>query len=453
MDRRLICLAMALGACGTEPTSTTTPSEALSGGDTTVFDTTRNAFGFSARNLDPELKQAFFVGNSFFNQNWVTAPASTTVRDGLGPVFNALSCSSCHFKDGRSDPFEEDGSVGLALLFRLGSPSGDPEPTYGGQLQPRAIPEVAGEAEVSVSWSEISGAYDDGEPYTLRRPTFSFQNLGYGPMVDGVLVSPRAAPPVFGLGLLEAIPQDALLALEDPEDADADGVSGRVSWRVTARDGVRMMWRFGWKANQPTLEQQNAGAFNGDIGITSPIFPEDGCTEAQVMCRGAMNGEEPEIDERILERVTFYTRTLAVPARRDALDPEVKRGEELFVEAGCDACHVPRHETGQVEGLDAISGQTIYPYTDLLLHDMGPELADGKPDGDASGSEWRTPPLWGAGLVKTVNRHEHFLHDGRARGFAEAILWHGGEGERSALAFRAMSREDRDRLLRFLRSL
>jgi CxxC motif-containing protein (DUF1111 family) len=238
-----------------------------------------------------------------------------------------------------------------------------------------------------------------------------------------------------------------------PDDTDGDGISGRVNhvWDVEHRE-VRV-GRFGWKANQPSLRQQNAGAFRGDIGITSDLFPEEDCPPAQAECRAAPSGGAPELDAWKLEQVTFYTRMLAVPARRDVDHPEVLRGRRLFRELRCASCHVPRHETGTMPDAPELSGQTVFPYTDLLLHDMGPELADDRPDFEATGREWRTPPLWGLGLVRTVNRHTRFLHDGRARSLEEAILWHGGEAEHSRERFRDLSAPERAALLRFLESL
>jgi CxxC motif-containing protein (DUF1111 family) len=435
------------------------PGEELAGGDTTVFDTTQNAYANAAANLHGERRDGFFVGNSIFNRNWVVAPSSTTGLDGLGPTFNATSCSTCHFKDGRGRP-PPPGEPMRSMLVRLsvsgadavtGGPVG--EPSYGGQLQNAAIPGVPVEGRVTIDWEEVPGAYADGTPYSLRRPTYRFEALAFGPLADDTMFSPRVAPATFGLGLLEAIPAADLVAREDAADADGDGISGRANrpWDVAA--GRRALGRFGWKANQPSLRQQTAGAMHGDLGVTSSLFPAESCPAPQLECAAAPSGGAPELDENKLDDLTFYGQTLAVPARRDAGDPTVLRGKRLFRAAGCAACHVPRWVTGTHPEVPELSGQTIWPYTDLLLHDMGPELADGRPDFDASGSEWRTPPLWGIGLLGAVNGHDDLLHDGRARGLAEAILWHGGEGEAAREAFRAMVAEDRAALLRFLRSL
>jgi CxxC motif-containing protein (DUF1111 family) len=458
MDRPAWCLIALLAACGDDG-GAYEPGEELSGGDTTVFDSGRNAYALSARNLKGERRDRFFVGNAVFNRNWVTAPASTTGLDGLGPTFNAVSCSACHFKDGRGAPPERPGEPFLGLLLRLSLPGqgehGGPvdEPVYGGQLNHRAILGVPAEGSATVEYEEIPGAYADGTPYSLRRPTYRLADLAFGPIDPRVLISPRTAPFMIGLGLLAAVDEADLLALADEHDADGDGISGRPNQVWDPKAGRTRLGRFGWKANQPGLEQQNAGAFVGDLGITSPLFPAESCPPAQTACAAAPTGGAPELDQDKLDEVTYYAHLLAVPARRDFEDPAVLRGKARFRDAGCAACHVPQLQTGSLDGFPELEGQTIRPFTDLLLHDLGEELADGRPDFLADGREWRTPPLWGLGLVGVVNGHTLLLHDGRARGFAEAILWHGGEAERAREAFRTMGAADRAALLRFLESL
>ena len=429
------------------------------GGDTTVRSTNRNSFGLAAVNLTRLERRTFEVGDSFFSQNWVSAPASTEARDGLGPTFNAQSCSSCHTRDGRGMPPERDGDGERGLLFRLSVPGSDAatgaplgEPNYGGQLQDRAILSVPAEGQFRIVYDVIHGEYGDGEPYRLLAPRYSFTGLAFGPMHPETMVSPRIAPAVFGAGLLEAISEADIRAQADPDDADGDGISGRPNMVWDARRAAVVLGRFGWKANVPTLEQQIAGAFLGDIGITSPVFPDENCPARQRACRSAPHGGTPEIAAERLGKVVFYNQTLGVPAMRDVGDPQVRRGAELFLKAGCASCHTPRYTTGD-HPVAALSGQTILPYTDLLLHNMGAGLADGRPDFLAGGREWRTPPLWGIGLVDNVNGHTRFLHDGRARSIAEAILWHDGEGLAAREAFRNMSRAEREAVLRFLESL
>lgn len=422
-----------------------------SGGEGTTDASNRNAFGNSARNMSDEERRIFEVGDSFFTQNWVTAPASTDARDGLGPLHNAQSCSSCHLLDGRGTA---DG-VEPGLLFRLSVPDGEgtaPDPAYGDQLQDRSILGVAPEGSMRTIYVEETGAFPDGAPYSLRRPVNQLEDLAYGEISVDVQVSPRLAPPVFGAGLLEAIPESAIVALADPDDSDGDGISGRPNRVLDLTTGEPALGRFGWKANVPTVAQQVAAAFIGDIGITSPMFPDENCTEPQVECVSAINGGEPEIPQDRFDQVVFYNQTLAVPSRRNLDDDDVIAGASVFQQLDCVSCHQPRQETGEA-AIDALAGQVIFPFTDLLLHDMGADLADGRPDGEATGSEWRTPPLWGIGLTETVNGHLNFLHDGRARSLEEAILWHGGEAERSKTAFTALSSEQRGQLLEFLGSL
>ena len=426
------------------------------GGDTTAFSASGNAFELSARNLPNDLRRIFEVGDSFFNQNWVAAPSSTEARDGLGPTHNALSCSSCHSHDGRGKPPDNPSDPERGLLLRLSIPGADrpaDEPTYGGQLQDRSILGVPAEGRILIFYEEIQGQYADGATYTLRRPAYSIEDLAFGPLHPKVMVSPRIAPATIGMGLLEAIPEARILALSDPDDANGDNISGRPNLVLDVRRGKVVLGRFGWKANQPTVEQQAAGAFLGDIGVTSSLFPNENCPSSQEECSLAPNGGAPEIPDSRLEKVTLYIQTLAVPAMRDIEDKEVQRGARLFVQSQCSLCHTPRHETGDTHPIEPLRNQVIFPYTDLLLHDMGAGLADNRPDGQASGTEWRTPPLWGIGLVETVSGHTMFLHDGRARSMEEAILWHGGEAEEARQHFMGLTVKERKALIRFLESL
>lgn len=432
---------------------------ALSGGDGTTFTLGRNAFTMAAENLSQERRDAFFVGNALFNRDWTTAPASTSGTDGLGPTFNARSCSTCHFKDGRGRPPLSDGEAMTTMLLRLSVPGTDehggpkPEPTYGGQLNPFGILGVSGEGDPHVRTELVTGHYDDGSEYELSLPSYEIRNLAFGDLDPETMISPRVAPQMIGLGLLQAIDEADILANADPDDADADGISGRPNrvWDFGLEEFA--LGRFGWKANQPRLEQQNSGAFVGDIGITSALFPNENCTSAQPDCEAAPNGGQPEIDPTHVDAVDFYSKFLAVPARRHFRDREVGDGEKLFGELGCSSCHVAKFTTGSVDDVPELSNQVIHPYTDLLLHDMGDELGDGRPDYDADGNEWRTPPLWGIGLFKDVNAHTRYLHDGRARSLEEAVLWHGGEAKGAAAAFKALAPAERDALLRFLESL
>ena len=458
-----LCAAVGLWACGegAEP-APHDPNEAFSGGRATVFNATRMAYAQPVPALTGEPEDAFFSGNAIFNRAWATAPASTAQQDGLGPLFNATNCSACHLKDGRGRPPERADEPFASLLLRLSVPGTDgfggpaEDPTYGNQLQDNGVLGVAPEARPRVRYTEVPGRLEDGEPYSLRQPSYTFEAPAYGPFSEQLQVSPRVAPAVFGLGLLEAIPEDTIEALADPDDRDGDGISGRVNHVHDFRRGKRAVGRFGWKANQPSIEQQTTAAFQGDIGITSRMFPSEPCTQGEPACEAAPKGAvagEPELVDSMLSDVVRYMHTLAVPARRNHEAPAVRRGQQLFERVGCADCHLPKLETGDLEGFPELSRQTIRPYTDLLLHDMGPELADGRPDFEASGSEWRTPPLWGIGLLHTVNQHTYLLHDGRARGLLEAVLFHGGEAAAARDAVRALSQRERAELLAFLESL
>jgi CxxC motif-containing protein (DUF1111 family) len=447
----LVVVAVAAG-CGGEKQSAA--ERARSGGEGTVDDATGVAFALALKTLPSKDRRAFAVGNSFFNRNWVRAPASTTGRDGLGPTFNAQSCSSCHLHDGRGRPpaSARDPERGLLLRLSVGDP---PQPVrfYGSQLQDRAIAGVPAEGRVRITQTQQPGRYGDGTPFALLAQRYAVAAGAFGPLPQDVQISPRVAPGVFGVGLLEAVPEQTIVEQADPDDADGDGISGRANRVADARTRTSgALGRFGWKANVPTVEQQNAGAFNGDIGITSPIFTDENCEPGQRACARAKSGGRPEVDERKLAQVTFYTRTLAVPARRDVGTDATDAGERIFERLGCDSCHLPELTTGDSD-IAANSHQLIHPYTDLLVHDMGAGLADGRPDGLASGSEWRTAPLWGIGLVSVVNRHTRFLHDGRARNLAEAILWHGGEAHPAREAFRTLPARERRELIAFLQSL
>ena len=418
-----------------------------------------DAFARSAPELTAEERRSFAVGNNFFNDNWVTAPASTDGRDGLGPVFNAQSCSSCHFKDGRGQPpvLDTNGKAELGLLLRLSVPGPDgkpmPDPVYGGQLQDKSINGVPAEGTILIATEELRGAFADGTVYVLLKPSYSIGDPAYGPPSGDLMISPRVAPPVFGVGLLEAIPEATILAVADPDDRNGDGISGRPNYVLDPRVGERALGRFGWKSNVATVEAQVAGAFRGDIGIGSTLVTGEECTRTQTACQAAPSGGSPELDDQKLARVVFYNRTLAVPARRNVADPLNRSGEELFTTTGCAACHSTEVQTAANSPISVLAGQVIRPYTDLLLHDMGEGLADNRPDAEATGTEWRTAPLWGIGLTRTVNRHTRFLHDGRARSLEEAILWHGGEAAGAQQGYIRLSADDRRKVLAFLESL
>lgn len=434
--------------------------EEYSGGRSmTIFDVTQNAFGNSSTELSGTEMDSFLLGNAFFRSNWVVAPSSITARDGLGPFFNAESCSGCHFLDGRGMPPEDPEEELTGLLFKLSMPGTDlrggpvPLDNYGGQLSNQAISGVVPEGTVRVEYLSIVGSFEDGTIYTLRKPIYTFQNLQYGSLPSNFKYSPRIAQQIPGLGLLEALDVATILSFADESDANQDGISGRPNYVWEESSQQTKIGRFGWKATQPSLFQQTCGAFLGDIGITSDLFSNENVTADQDVLYGSLpNGGTPELTTKNAGAVTFYCQTLAIPARRNWTDPQVVRGKQLFVEAQCASCHIPKMQTG-VHALPYLSNKTIRPYTDLLLHDMGAGLADDREDFLANGNEWRTPPLWGIGLIQVVNGHTYLLHDGRARNVQEAILWHGGEGTASKKAFLQMSAQDRAALLAFIQSL
>ncbi|WP_397451487.1 di-heme oxidoredictase family protein [Pseudomonas sp. NA-150] len=463
-------LAMALSGCDDAPRFTQAePDEELSGGRATVRKFDQNAFSMPSANLSPTRRLDFSVGNSFFRNPWVIAPSTTTARDGLGPLFNTNACQNCHIKDGRGHPPEPNADNAVSMLVRLSLPNDPayasvieklgvlPEPVYGGQLQDMAIPGVAPEAKVRVSYHSVPVTFNDGTRVELRQPTLQISQLGYGPMHPQTRFSARVAPPMIGLGLLEAIPEAAILANADPDDKNRDGISGRANrvWDDTQQKTV--LGRFGWKAGQPSLEQQNAHAFAGDMGLTSRLKPTDDCTASQTDCLQAANGNgvdgELEVSDNIQRLVLFYSRNLGVPARRNVADSQVLAGKNLFYKAGCQQCHTPQFTTAADAAEPELANQVIRPYSDLLLHDMGEGLADHRSEFQASGNEWRTPPLWGIGLIGQVNGHSQFLHDGRARNLLEAVLWHGGEAQAAQQQVLAFTGEQRDALLAFLNSL
>lgn len=436
-----------------------------------------NAFSHPSGNMGFDRELDFKVGNGIFRKLWVSAPSSTKSSDGLGPLYNARGCQSCHLKDGRGHPPSsnrlEDSSPSMFLRLSIPPETDEQrrllaegvinvvaEPTYGHQLQENAIQGHSAEGRMQIDYVEHAVPLPGGESVSLRKPTYRIADLGYGPLHPRLMLSPRVAPQMIGLGLLEAIPEDAILARADPDDKDGDGISGRPNFVWSLEQRKVVLGRFGWKAGAPSVAQQSAEAFAGDIGIGSWLVPQAAgeCTERQTLCRNAPHGGTPkapeqEISRKLMDLVAFYARNLAVPERRQAGSPDVRAGKTIFHALGCASCHTPSHVTGDGSPDAHLRGQTIWPYTDLLLHDMGEGLADNRPEGKADGREWRTAPLWGIGLTETVTGKALFLHDGRARNLTEAILWHGGEAARARDGFASLGPEDRKRLIAFLNSL
>jgi CxxC motif-containing protein (DUF1111 family) len=420
------------------------PEPPQAGGATTLSLRSSQAFALPAPGLTAAEAERHGEGDVSFDAVFVTAPAR--LNPGLGPLFNNSSCTACHIKNGRGM-----AELGQALV-RVSLPETAtatilavdgvvPVPGLGTQVQEHGIYGYPPEAALSLSWQERSGSYPDGQPYHLRSPQLRIDPSDpAAAQLDPsqLLTSLRIPPPVFGTGLLEVIPERQLKALADPRDRNGDGISGRLNYVWQFERQTKAIGRFGWKANSPTLLSQTAAAYVNDMGVGNPLIPD--------------HAGNQDIDQATLEASTFYVQTLGVPARAQLDKPEVKAGEKLFTEANCTACHIATLKTGRAP-VKALAHQTIHPYSDLLLHDMGLELADGRPDFDASGQEWRTAPLWGVGLTQTVLPYSGYLHDGRARSLEEAILWHGGEAEASKRQFMALPAADRAALLQFLNTL
>lgn len=416
----------------------------LAGGATTVFSVTSFAFETPAPNLVGVNLEMHLAGDAEFENTFVTSGSPT--NPGLGPLFNNSNCVACHPRDGRpAFPTNLKAPSGLLYRISVGNSTSQgplPVPGYGTQAQNQAVIGFQPEMEYTVQWSPVEERFADGTVVVLRKPVFSYRNE-YAP-IQQIEISPRIAPPVFGLGLLEAIPEAAILSRVDESDSDGDGISGKANYVVNPESGNLELGRFGWKANTSTLRVQTATAYHEDMGVTNELFTKDSPLDGFA--------DDPEISPLVLKQVTLYSQTLGVPAARNLTDPKVQRGATLFNQLQCAACHTPKQET-KTASISALANQTIWPYTDLLVHDMGPGLADGRADFLADGQEWKTRPLWGIGLTKVVNGHTNFLHDGRARNITEAILWHGGEGRLAKENFKKLSKTERDELLAFVNSL
>jgi len=426
-------------------------NEELSAGTATVFDFTSKAFGNVFPTLSTYDDHVHEMGDLIFSQTFVTAPAP--IHSGLGTLFNNTSCESCHHNDGIGLPTAGDSRS--SLLMRISLPGTDDHggpvavPGYGLQVQDKAAYGKQAEAKVNIGYTSQTNYFDDGESYELRTPAYTLSNL-YTPIPGSYLLSPRLAPPMIGLGLLEAVPESEIVAYADPNDANGDGIKGVANyvWDVTTQS--KQLGRFGWKANTASIVTQVATAFNQDMGITNRILPVEN-SFGQAQDDGIK--DDPELPDTSLNSLKFYTQTLSVPARRNVTDAAVKRGKQLFMLAKCGSCHRQTLTTAVNVAFPAMSNQVIHPYSDLLVHNMGLGLADNRPDFKADGQSWRTAPLWGLGLYEKVNNPGFYLHDGRARTIVEAIMWHDGEAAQSKSYYSHLSKADRDAVLKFLYSL
>ncbi len=444
------------------------------GASTLIAPPSAKSFYSPSAGISGERELEFFVGLSLFEKLWVAAPSATVSSDGLGPLYNARACSICHSGNGRGRPPEGDGDRVGSLFMRVSIPKAvsdlpredlallpnAPEPIYGFQIQDKSVPGVPAEGRLHVTYESVPVTLGDGSVVDLRKPTYDVAALGYAALHPEAELSPRIAPQMIGLGLLEAIPEADILAHADPEDADGDGISGRPNVVWSGFYGQWMTGRFGLKAGAPTVRAMSMEALNSDIGLSNPYrtAATGDCTALQTECMAAPDGNTPaqenlEASTVVMDLLTHFARNVAPPQRRNFAAPEVLKGKALFYNAGCADCHMPKFVTHRLEDRPEQSFQLIWPYSDLLLHDMGEGLADNRPEWQATGREWRTAPLWGIGLTAEVSGHTNFLHDGRARSLLEAILWHGGEAENARETVRMMDKSEREALIAFLESL
>lgn len=460
-----LTLAALLVGCSKAPVPDFVESELQPGGSLTAKRLSDRTYIYPGKGISKAQELEFWTGFSLFRDPWVIAPSSTKDRDGLGPLFNARSCVACHDAGGRAKAHEAGEFLTDALIIRFGSTDKNimaVDPVYGGQLQPRSIdydrarlPEkVNPEAWLKLEFETVKGKFSDGTTYQLQKPNYQLSKLGYGELAPHTALSPRHAPNVFGMGMLDAISDADLLAQEDIDDRDGNGISAKYNRVPNVVSNETEIGRFGFKAKHPNMDQQVAGAFRGDIGITSTLFPEEDCTSAQKSCAVAskLGGHDSvEIPDKLLKLVNDFNRFLAVPPTRKLKDK--LQGRALFYQLECHLCHTPSYTTDSNYPVSELAGQVIWPYTDLALHDMGEALADGVYEYSANGQEWRTPPLWGIGLQKAYTGQARYLHDGRARSIEEAILWHGGEAQTSQTAYINLSKEQRTQLLQFLAAI
>lgn len=464
-------LVLALGACG----AAVLLASSAGADDAAAGPAPNAAYMQPMSGLSPQERHIFAAGEEVFRSTWLVFPAMPVQNNwdavrppgsfkwGLGPTYIASSCAACHVQAGHGKTVDRANATAFQQLLRISLPGTDPDgrpkphPAYGDQLQVFDVISAdrsmvrQGEADVFVDWQPVPVTLPDGTALELRRPSLRIASLSFGPLGDDIRTSLRNARAIFGLGYLEAVSEDDILALAAAQRAQ--GLNGRPNRVRDDLNGRMALGRFGWKANQPGVRQQVAAAFHGDMGITSTLYPRQNCPPVQEHCKAAPPGDKPELYQDEFDAISFWALALDAPPRRHPQDPQVRRGERLFEQARCAQCHVPAMRTSAKAPFPALSSRVFHAYTDLLLHDMGEGLADGRPDFAAGPRDWRTPPLWGIGLSAQVNGSTNLLHDGRARNVTEAILWHGGEAQRSRDAFARLGKDDRDALVAFVNSL
>lgn len=461
------------------------------GGETSFVIQSTSVFAYKnpAQNLTDEQRKLHFEGDKLFEKTFSDDPSRKDF--GLGPVFNHISCNGCHNRDGRgslpmisgTNDWKPLGNSSVFLRISIERfIQGETKSELNHWGSPEAVPGYStqlfhlgswgvrddfpgtGQAKLWMKFEFSEFNYPDGEKVILRKPIFKITDA-YSPRIydSDVKTSPRIGTPMIGLGLIEAIKENDILAISK-NDFSSEGVSGKPNWVFDIQKNLKKdpypisLGRFGLKANSPSVFHQSLAALRGDMGVTNYAFPEESIQDTKIYndfkfkFPNKVQDHKLDIANEFADLLVFYSQTLAVPVRRSVSEEDVRAGGRLFSDIRCTTCHTPSFTTGQ-HPIPELANQKIFPFTDLLLHDMGPGLADGRQDFDASGSEWKTRPLWGIGQSKTVNPLAGFLHDGRAQNLEEAILWHGGEATHSVKLFSDLNKKQRQQLIKFLNSL
>lgn len=432
----------------------------------TTKDISKKLFSHRINGLNDEEIDMFILGKSFFRVPWVEAPSATTARDGLGPLFNANACISCHPNNGVASVFNKNGDVSRGYVTRLSIPSDNShkakkalkfdgfigDPNYGSQISVNGTKSVPYEAKPLIKYEKLKVVYPDGQEIILSKPIHGVKNqltqLNYGKLHKNVAITNRVAQALVGLGLLDMLSDEQILANEDIEDKNKDGISGKANIVYSPEFKDFRVGRYTWKASAPSVRVQVAGAANNDMSLTSSLFPNENCTDIQKECKDAPKGDALragtpfDLPDNRLDAIAFYLKNLKIPK---SIITE-KKGEKLFNDIGCAKCHIP--------SFILKNAYEIKPFTDMLLHDMGEGLSDGRSEFLANANEWRTAPLWSIGKYETaLGRKADFLHDGRAKSIEEAILWHGGEALKSKNNFMNLTKDQRQKVIRYIKEL